>query len=887
MSAIIIDAVQVPLVVFAYSRAWYPFRWSRFVRPALLPFQSKTCAHMVRSIMHTVPSLADLALLMCALVLFYSLLGTSLFGSSIEDRTAAAAAAANTTSLMNATSIKEGLFSTDRAANPLGRLHYNILHMIMLLYTADNYPYILLTSYNCDEVACSVVVGTVVFMSFIFFGTIILMSVFVAVVFDVYKRQHGYVILAERVEQQKALLATFALLDLSGDGKLSTDEFDRLLIDVSPGVTKQSKEMAFQVLDKDDDNVIDQTEFLEVSDVLMMKVPSYSERFKFMSWHWPPMRKVADSKTFNYISDLLILLYIILLVLIASDIKWSKQSVQLLGHTDTIFVGLFTIELLVKVLGLSLSDTWSDMWNRLDVIVVLLSYVAMALEAAFASLGSGVAALRALRLLRLLRLLRAIRAFGKISGASMKTRVLMATFAQFGRVIMPMLLILICFSYAYAIIGMETLHNALSIHYAHNFGTYCSPICPSFDRLANAMLTLFQLLIAANWSPVLDEAMNNSGLVIWPSVYFLAYLTFCHVFMLSLLAALVLEVYAVEMDKAAHDDSENKLQLLCDAGRENEALAKESADLAKEAEILAAGVQKKFREFDVDRSGSLHAEELANLLKCLDNREHTDEEVQQAIKELDTDGTGLVDYDEFLPWWRRTAIQQVFHKYDVDGSGSIDSKELGYVMKELGLTLSATELADALKKLDTSGDGYIGLDEYLAWFDMFDMQTEFNKFDKDGSGTVNRREFLLLATALGLTLTKKERDRVFDSLDIDKGGVVSFAEFHPWFKAVRENTKQFVLHRAKDDWEEELFLRGESDQLHKAQTVAADLLRVEIDEIAEEIQKGKKWTKEELLARLVPVSPDSPTATLEGKSAGLKNQYEAYEKANGIETIKA
>ena len=112
------------------------------------------------------------------------------------------------------------------------------------------------------------------------------------------------------------------------------------------------------------------------------------------------------------------------LVLIASDIKWSKQSVQLLGHTDTIFVGLFTIELLVKVLGLSLSDTWSDMWNRLDVIVVLLSYVAMALEAAFASLGSGVAALRALRLLRLLRLLRAIRAFGKISGASMKTRVL-------------------------------------------------------------------------------------------------------------------------------------------------------------------------------------------------------------------------------------------------------------------------------------------------------------------------------------------------------------------------------------------------------------------------------------------------------------------------------
>ena len=44
--------------------------------------------------------------------------------------------------------------------------------------------------------------------------------------------------------------------DLSGDGKLDTAEFDRLLIDVSPKVTQQSKDLAFQVLDKDDDNVI-------------------------------------------------------------------------------------------------------------------------------------------------------------------------------------------------------------------------------------------------------------------------------------------------------------------------------------------------------------------------------------------------------------------------------------------------------------------------------------------------------------------------------------------------------------------------------------------------------------------------------------------------------
>ena len=50
-------------------------------------------------------------------------------------------------------------------------------------------------------------------------------------------------------------------------------------------------------------------------------------------------------------------------------------------------------------------------------------------------------------------------------------------------------------------------------------------------------------------------------------------------------------------------------------------------------------------------------------------------------------------------------------------------------------------------------------------------------------------------------LTRKERDRVFASLDRDGSGVVTFGEFHPWFKAVRENTKKFVLHGKQQHWE--------------------------------------------------------------------------------------
>ena len=113
----------------------------------------------------------------------------------------------------------------------------------------------------------------------------------------------------------------------------------------------------------------------------------------------------------------------------------SSQSVIWLEALDLTFVILFTIEFVIKLIGLSVAETLTETWNLLDLMILLLSYVSMVLEAALETPGSGVASLRALRLLRLLRLLRAMKAFGKISGASLKTKVLFATFAQFHRVV--------------------------------------------------------------------------------------------------------------------------------------------------------------------------------------------------------------------------------------------------------------------------------------------------------------------------------------------------------------------------------------------------------------------------------------------------------------------
>ena len=907
----------------------YPFRWSRFFRPALVPYLSKTAQHMIFSIALTIPSLADLALCMLAVVLFYGLLGVSLFALSAEDRAALSfPSSPSPPSLpfanINVTTLAQSMEMDD---NLLSTLNKTIRQMFILLISGDNYPIILWQTFDCLGVACNAGAGGAFMISFMTLGNVILMSVFVAVVFDVYKRQHAYAVLYEKVEQRKSLLAAFALLDTSDDGQLDAMEFNRLLHAVRPQISDRTRDLMFSLLDADGSKNIDTKEFLEASEVLILRTPERRNHWPLLEWSCPPLRIVATSKAWEALSALAIVAYIVLLVLQASDVSWTTESIKNLEYVDLGFVIVFTVEIIVNILGLSFETFWADAWNRLDLVVVVLSYASMALEATLNSIGSGVASLRTLRLLRLLRLLRMVRAFGKISGASMKTRVLMATLAQFGRIVVPMVVVLMCCSYLYGIIAMEFLSTALSRLESKSFATAeCAPYCPSFENPSVTVFTLFQLLMGANWSPLLTEASDSLGQTFGPTLYFLSYITLCNVFFMSLLAALVLEVYAVEMDKAANSSGEDKMTMLCNAGTEIRDPGSRRATVMQLAQSstnqsgtslssLTTAIQAKFRLYDLDNSGSLAAPELRLLLHDLGWAGVTDSEFASAMSALDSDGSGLVDYDEFLPWsvplflprpaklgpadliaqryhvvfrplrWRRQGVTKVFAKYDADASGSVDTGELEAVMKELGLVLSPEEVSKALGQLDSSGDGSVSLDEYLQWFECFDMHQKFNEYDTDNSGKINKREFLQLACSLGLQLTKKERDKVFASLDEDGSGLVTFEEFFPWFSSVRSNTKQFVL--GAKNWEDELFLSKHDS----ADTDAQRLIQENVAQIAAEIDAGNVPSGAELMRRICPAAVPLTRArsTVDGEQ--LKCQPSSaidggVASTDGIETIK-
>lgn len=91
----------------------------------------------------------------------------------------------------------------------------------------------------------------------------------------------------------------------------------------------------------------------------------------------------------------------------------------------------------------------------------------------------------------------------------------------------------------------------------------------------------------------------------------------------------------------------------------------------------------------------------------------TEEDLRQMINEVDADGSGTIDFAEFLTLMARkiktkdseAEIVEAFKVFDKDGSGKISADELRQVMHNLGEKLSDKEVEEMIKEADTNGDG--------------------------------------------------------------------------------------------------------------------------------------------------------------------------------------
>lgn len=130
-------------------------------------------------------------------------------------------------------------------------------------------------------------------------------------------------------------------------------------------------------------------------------------------------------------------------------------------------------------------------------------------------------------------------------------------------------------------------------------------------------------------------------------------------------------------------------------------------------------------------------------------------------------------------------LKDVFSSFDLDGDGMITTKELGIVLKHLGMNPSDAELHDMIDAVDSDGNGTIDFPEFLNMMSskIADLGTEeeiretFLFFDKNGDGVISARELRLVMANLGEKMSDEEINEMIQEADINGDGVINYEEF--------------------------------------------------------------------------------------------------------------
>ena len=94
--------------------------------------------------------------------------------------------------------------------------------------------------------------------------------------------------------------------------------------------------------------------------------------------------------------------------------------------------------------------------------------------------------------------------------------------------------------------------------------------------------------------------------------------------------------------------------------------------------------------------------------------------IYQMILDLDSDGNGTIDFDEWIGLMTkktndkesRASLKKVFDLFDDERTGYISIKNLRRVAQEVGENISEEELQDLITRADLDGDGLVSEEEF-------------------------------------------------------------------------------------------------------------------------------------------------------------------------------
>ncbi|XP_037103743.1 calcium channel, voltage-dependent, P/Q type, alpha 1A subunit, b isoform X3 [Syngnathus acus] len=280
-------------------------------------------------------------------------------------------------------------------------------------------------------------------------------------------------------------------------------------------------------------------------------------------------------------------------IALAAEDPVSPDSPQnnVLRYFDYVFTGVFTFEMLIKmvVLGLFLhqGSYFRDLWNILDFIVVSGALVAFAFTSSTrgSSKGKDISTIKSLRVLRVLRPLKTIKRLPKLKAVfdcvvnSLKN-------------VLNILIVYMLFMFIFAVVAVQLFKGRFF---------YCTDVSKEFERdcrgeflmydrdevraqkrewkkynfhydnVAWALLTLFTVSTGEGWPQVLKASVDSTfenqgpspGYRMEMSIFYVVYFVVFPFFFVNIFVALIIITFQEQGDKMMEDYSLEKNERAC------------------------------------------------------------------------------------------------------------------------------------------------------------------------------------------------------------------------------------------------------------------------------------------------------------------------------------
>ncbi|GBP83736.1 Voltage-dependent calcium channel type A subunit alpha-1 [Eumeta japonica] len=268
------------------------------------------------------------------------------------------------------------------------------------------------------------------------------------------------------------------------------------------------------------------------------------KRFRFWIRH--------TVKTQGFYWFVIVLVFLNTICVAVEHYRQPKWLTSFLYYAEFVFLGLFMMEMWIKMYALGPRIYFESSFNRFDCVVISGSIF----EVVWSEVKGGSFGLSVLRALRLLRIFKVTKYWSSL-------RNLVISLLNSMRSIISLLFLLFLFILIFALLGMQLFGGQF------NFEDGTPPT--NFNTFPIALLTVFQILTGEDWNEVMYDGIKSQGGIqrgMLYSLYFVILVLFGNYTLLNVFLAIAVDNLANAQELTAaeeeqvEEDKEKQLQEL-------------------------------------------------------------------------------------------------------------------------------------------------------------------------------------------------------------------------------------------------------------------------------------------------------------------------------------